>query len=114
MVKIKSFQNFRKKKSKPSKYKNKPVYFNGNRFHSKKEARRYIKLLDMFGKGEIENLELQPRFKFPPGFSYYADFRYVKNGKVVVEDTKGFRTEEFIIKKKCMEYFYPNIVLTEL
>ena len=36
--------------------------------------------------------------------SYYADFYYVdaKTGAVVVEDTKGVRTPEYIIKRKLM------------
>ena len=36
--------------------------------------------------------------------SYIADFVYVDNetGKTVVEDTKGFRTKDYIIKRKLM------------
>ena len=36
--------------------------------------------------------------------SYIADFVYVDNatGQTVVEDTKGFRTPEYIIKRKLM------------
>ena len=34
--------------------------------------------------------------------SYYADFVYDKNGVTVVEDTKGFRTKEYTIKRKLM------------
>ncbi len=34
--------------------------------------------------------------------SYYADFVYIKDGKTVVEDTKGVRTKEYRIKRKLM------------
>jgi hypothetical protein len=33
---------------------------------------------------------------------YVADFVYTENGKRVVEDTKGFRTKDYIIKRKLM------------
>lgn len=36
---------------------------------------------------------------------YKADFDYLdKDGKHVVEDTKGFRTKDYIIKRKLMLY----------
>ena len=38
--------------------------------------------------------------------TYLADFVYKENGKEVVEDTKGFRTEVYKIKKKLMAYIY--------
>ena len=34
--------------------------------------------------------------------SYKADFVYGEDGKTVVEDVKGFRTKEYIIKRKLM------------
>lgn len=36
--------------------------------------------------------------------SYYADFVYTDNatGQMVVEDTKGVRTKEYVIKRKLM------------
>lgn len=34
--------------------------------------------------------------------AYYADFVYSKDGKTVVEDTKGVRTKEYKIKRKLM------------
>jgi hypothetical protein len=33
---------------------------------------------------------------------YVADFVYEENGKLIVEDTKGFRTKDYIIKRKLM------------
>lgn len=38
--------------------------------------------------------------------TYIADFVYYQNGEVVVEDTKGFRTKEYIIKRKLMLYMH--------
>lgn len=34
--------------------------------------------------------------------TYVADFVYYRNGKRVVEDSKGFRTKDYIIKRKLM------------
>lgn len=33
---------------------------------------------------------------------YYADFVYCKDGELVVEDSKGVETKEYIIKRKLM------------
>ena len=33
---------------------------------------------------------------------YVADFVYKENGKTIVEDTKGFKTKDYIIKRKLM------------
>ena len=96
---------------KQSKYKNKPVEADGKRFDSIKECNRYWELKALYDKGTIKNLTLQPVFKFPTGFSYWGDFMYRYNGKVVVEDVKGYETDVFKLKKKCMGYFYPDIEL---
>ena len=37
---------------------------------------------------------------------YIADFVYRDNGTQVVEDTKGFRTEAYIIKRKLMLHIH--------
>ena len=37
--------------------------------------------------------------------SYVADFVYEQNGETVVEDTKGFRTPDYILKRKMMLFF---------
>ena len=37
---------------------------------------------------------------------YVADFVYEDNGDTVVEDTKGMRTKEYVIKRKLMLYRY--------
>ena len=38
--------------------------------------------------------------------NYYADFTYMRDGKLVVEDVKGFKTKEYQLKKKMMYYFH--------
>lgn len=37
--------------------------------------------------------------------TYVADFVYETMGKTIVEDTKGFRTKEYELKKKMMRAF---------
>jgi hypothetical protein len=38
--------------------------------------------------------------------NYIADFVYEQDGKTIVEDTKGVRTPDYIIKKKLMLYIH--------
>lgn len=47
--------------------------------------------------------------------SYIADFVYrdAKSDKLVVEDTKGFKTKDYIIKRKLMLHVY-NIKIQEI
>jgi len=61
--------------------------------------------------------ELQPAFirgnkKYRP-ITYEADFQYLENNKMIVEDYKGFRTQAYLLKKKMFIYKYPNIVFRE-
>ena len=103
------------------KYGNKKVLINGIKFDSKKEANRYYELLLLQKSGEISNLELQPKFLLQEGFKkngktyrkieYIADFKYIENGKIIVEDVKGFSTEVFKLKNKLFEYKYPKLEL---
>ena len=106
------------------KYKSKSIVVDGIKFPSQLEAKRYIELKMMQRSGRISNLKLQPRFELQPSFKkngknyrkieYVADFQYFdnKDKKVVVEDTKGFETEVFKLKKKMFEYKYPDLELT--
>lgn len=103
-----------------SKYRNKKVLVDGVAFDSKKEAKRYRELKLMEDAGMISRLERQVKFdllpnqKDPDGkvierkVQYIADFVYMKNGKVVVEDVKGYRDggayRVFVIKRKLMLY----------
>lgn len=85
-------------------------------FDSKKEAKRYQELILMQKAGIITDLKRQVPFTLVPVFSlnknryrpliYIADFVYKENGIKVVEDTKGFRTDVYKIKKKLMAYIH--------
>lgn len=44
---------------------------------------------------------------------YIADFVYTENGKEVVEDVKGLRTDTYKLKRKMMLYFH-NIKIREV
>lgn len=82
----------------------------GIKFDSKAEARRYKNLKLLERAGEITNLELQPRYDLivngvKCGF-YKADFRYLENGKLVVEDVKGMKTPVYNLKKKLIKVIY--------
>lgn len=111
-----------------TKYHNHKVRRDGLTFDSQKEHRRYNELLLLEQAGEIKNLRRQVKFLLIPTqrepniigprggvkkgkllereCSYIADFVYGKNGKMVVEDTKGVRTKEYIIKRKLMLNVY--------
>ena len=97
-----------------SKYHAKKTVVDGIQFDSAKEAKRYAKLRDMEEAGEIQDLRLQVPFELLPSFEcdgvkyrgmkYVADFVYYRDGKQVVEDTKGAKTREYLLKKKLMAY----------
>lgn len=100
-----------------SKYRNKKVQWNDNTYDSKKEARRHAELLLLQRAGQITNLETQVKFELLPSqridgkvverpVAYVADFKYLENGKVVVEDVKGMKTKDYIIKRKLMLYIH--------
>lgn len=90
------------------KYGNRPTIVDGIRFHSKKEAKRYIELKLLESTGLIENLILQKRFPILINgvkiCTYVADFVYydVEQDRFIVEDVKGYRTAEYEIKKELM------------
>ena len=101
---------------KDSKYHSKKVVVDEITFDSEKEARRYGELMALRLAGEIRELQLQKSFELIPvqrdsagrvverAVRYKADFYYYDNRRrcYVVEDTKGVRTDEYIIKRKLM------------
>lgn len=100
-----------------SKYYNKPVDYDGHHFDSKAERDRYIELKLMENMGVIQGLEMQKKYvlqekgKYPSGkryaeISYVADFVYQYEGKTVVEDVKGYKTDIYRMKKKLMAGVY--------
>lgn len=102
-----------------TKYNNKKITVDGQIFDSKKEASRCEELRLLEKAGEIKDLRTQVKFKLIPAqrdeatgkviereCSYKADFVYEEDGKTVVEDVKGFRTKEYVVKRKLMLWRY--------
>ena len=113
-----------------TKYHNKKAMVGDFLFDSKKEARRNAQLMLMQSAGAILNLQRQVKFILIPAqrepdtigpkggrikgkllereCSYIADFVYTdaKTGERIVEDTKGVRTKDYIIKRKLMLYVH--------
>lgn len=86
-----------------------------------KEANRYKELKLLLAAGEIANLELQKVFELVPkqpgerAVKYKSDFYYeTREGLVVVEDTKGFKTKDYIIKRKLFKHIYKGIDFREI
>ena len=78
-------------------------------FDSKREARRYRDLFLLQKAGEISELQTQVTYELIPknkkfrAVKYIADFIYMDSqGEYVVEDSKGMKTDVFIIKQKLM------------
>ena len=104
-----------------NKYKNKKTQVDMYVFDSIAESRRYKELALLEKAGEIENLQLQPKFLLQESFKkngktyrkieYIADFMYEEKGKVIIEDVKVMETKEFKIKRKLFEYKYPDLEL---
>ena len=75
---------------------------------SRKEANRWCELKLLERAGKIRLLQRQVKFELIPKqdgereVTYVADFTYIENDKFVVEDVKGKRTKEYIIKRKLM------------
>lgn len=115
-----------------NKYRNTKTIVDGIEFDSRKEAARYKELKLLAAAGEISNLERQVKFVLiptqrEPDFvgvrggikkgkviekecSYLADFVYIRDGEVIVEDVKGYKNGSayniFKIKRKLMLYLY--------
>lgn len=94
---------------KRSKYGNKRTVVGGEKYDSAKEARRGQDLILLQQAGEICELSRQVRFDLKVKghliCAYVADFTYRDKTKpgLTVEDVKGVRTREYIIKKRLMK-----------
>lgn len=111
-----------------TKYGAKKVVADGITFDSKKEYKRYCELKLLEKSGAISELQRQVKYILIPSqrepntigprggvkkgkviekeCAYIADFVYKENGQTIVEDTKGFRTTEYVIKRKMMLYVH--------
>ena len=113
-----------------NKYKNKKVIINGEVFDSKHEYSRFLELKLLEKSGAIYDLRRQVPYELIPvqrepstrfykkgrkrgepvpgkvieqNVEYKADFVYIDDhGKTVVEDAKGKRTADYVIKRKLM------------
>lgn len=99
-----------------SKYHARKTTVDGITFDSRKEADRYLVLKGMEEDGSIEELRRQVRYELIPAFDvdgrhyrpvfYVADFVYREDGKEVVEDVKGMRTDVYRLKSKLFAKRY--------
>lgn len=116
-----------------NKYHAQKITIDGEEFDSKREAKRWQELQLLIKAGKISDLRRQVKFILIPAqyesyarygkngkrlkdgelclekeCSYYADFVYIQDGHVIVEDVKGFRDPrsaayaKFVIKRKLM------------
>lgn len=102
----------------------------GHVHDSKKEACRCNELMLMQRAGEISEVNIQKKFCLIPSakykefgmpnereVAYFADFTYMQDGKMIVEDTKGYKTKDYIIKRKMFKDKYcktGDIIFKEL
>ena len=96
-----------------SKYGNvKTTTSDGITHDSIKEANRWCELKLLEKAGKITDLQRQVKFELIPkqdgerAVHYIADFMYIEGDKFVVEDVKGKRTKEYIMKRKLMQYVH--------
>lgn len=109
---------------KRSKYGNRKVVRDGIKFDSEREEARFGELKVLHAMGKIRDLWLQVNFTLVEGYKtiegkrikpmvYRADFTYERatepdcNGTVhwlrEVEDAKGAKTKDYLLKKKLMQ-----------
>ena len=98
-----------------SKYHNYLNYeVDGIKFDSKKEAQRYKELKLFERAGAIKDLRLQVPYvlieksEYGREIKYYADFVYFdcEENRTIIEDTKGFRTDIYKLKKRLLAEKY--------
>lgn len=116
-----------------NKYHAKKITVNGETFDSQREFQRWCQLRMLEKAGEIEGLQRQVTYtlipeqreqsrdvfrrgvkagQLKPGkviektVTYKADFVYFERGREVVEDVKGFKTKDYVIKRKLMLWKY--------
>ena len=116
-----------------NKYHSRKAVVDGIVFDSGREACRYQQLKLMEKANKITGLELQVKFELLPAqyeetvevftkgpkkgppkrgkciekaVFYIADFVYCENGRMIVEDAKGCRTKDYIIKRKLFRWRY--------
>ena len=120
-----------------NKYRNKKTEIDGIKFASKKEGLRYVELKSLQERGKITCLVCQPKFELQAKFediitgvkyrsiNYVADFTYICDAGVIVEDVKPTGKDGkvskyykstpayavFRIKQKLFEKKYPDLTI---
>lgn len=116
-----------------NKYHSRKAVVDGITFDSGREAERYSQLKLLEKANKITGLTLQVKFELLPAqyeetdevftkgpkkgqpkrgkciekaVYYIADFLYCENGRIIVEDAKGCRTKDYIIKRKLFRWRY--------
>ena len=103
--------------SKKSKYGSRKVTIDGVTYDSLKEYHRFCDLKLMQRAGIITGLQRQVKYELIPTqringkgierpVNDYADFVYKMDRQLVVEDVKGYKTPEYVIKRKLMLSVY--------
>lgn len=111
------------------KFNNKKMTTPDGEFDSKGEWERWLFLKEAVKNGQISDLRRQVKYILIPTqyrteivhlktkdkevqrvaereITYTADFVYEKGGEKVVEDFKGMRTKDYLIKRKLMLYLF--------
>jgi len=111
----------KKEQKKKQKYNNSTIVYDFNTFDSKDEALYYIFLREELN---VEYLVVHPRYELLHSFThkgkkiagiyYEADFSYTQDGKQVVVDVKGVRTDVYRLKIKFFLNKYPDIDFQEV
>ena len=106
-----------------NKYRNVKVFYRGQRFDSKKEAKRFAELEVLEKAGAISGLRTQVKFEIVPkrygnkrARFYVADFVYKEGGKSVIEDVKSPITRKnpvYSLKKAIVLANYPEYLFRE-
>lgn len=97
-----------------NKHGNKKVFYDGIMFASKLECHRYQELKLLEKAKMIEDLRLQVRLEIVPkqkgerNVAYVADFMYFDKtaNKCIIEDAKGYKTKDYVIKRKLVKLKY--------
>lgn len=117
---IKDFELPQKGEASKSKFHAFKAKINGIEFDSLNESRYYIYVLKEVRAGNITSFELQKPFEIiPPHIKngkkvrkaeYISDFvLHMADGTTKVIDVKGIETDVFKLKKKMVEYLYPDV-----
>jgi hypothetical protein len=91
-----------------NKYHAKKTRLDGFVFDSQMEANRWAELRLLEKQGLIRDLSRQVRYEIIPKTSrnrahcYTVDFIYYENGKMVVEDVKGAKLQDYILRRDML------------